>query len=98
MTLRSPPSSDTRRSPAIRATNPESSGLIFERPARAVLALIGAFLVLRLILAATLGLGVDETYTLANARDLSLSYFDHPPLHYWLIHLLMPVLGEGRAA
>ena len=70
----------------------------FDRPERAVLALIGAFLVFRLVLAATLGLGVDETYTLAIARDLSLSYFDHPPLHYWLIHALMPVLGDGRAA
>ncbi|MGB4336821.1 MAG: hypothetical protein WBJ41_18475, partial [Chromatiaceae bacterium] len=61
MTLPPPPPSDTRRSPALRATNPESSGLIFERPARVVLALIVAFLVLRLLLAATLGLGVDET-------------------------------------
>lgn len=70
----------------------------FERPERAVLVLIGAFLVFRLMLAASLGLGVDETYTLATARDLSLSYFDHPPLHYWLIHALMPILGDGRAA
>jgi hypothetical protein len=70
----------------------------FDRPERVVLALIGAFLVFRLMIAATLGLGVDETYTLAMARDLSLSYFDHPPLHYWLIHAWMPVLGDGRAA
>ena len=62
------------------------------------MALIGFFLVFRLLIAATLGLGVDETYTLASARDLSLSYFDHPPLHYWLIHATTPWLGEGRAA
>lgn len=63
-----------------------------------MLALIGAFLAFPLILAATLGLGVDETYTLAIARDLSLSHFDHPPLHYWLIHAWMPLLGDGRTA
>ena len=73
-------------------------GRDFPHPERVVLALIGFFLVFRLLIAATLGLGVDETYTLASARDLSLSYFDHPPLHYWLIHFTTPWLGEGRAA
>ena len=73
-------------------------GRDFPYPERVVLALIGFFLVFRLLIAATLGLGVDETYTLASARDLSLSYFDHPPLHYWLIHFTTPWLGEGRAA
>jgi hypothetical protein len=68
------------------------------RPDAAVLALILAFLVFRLILAATLGFTVDESYTIANARDLSLSYFDHPPLHYWIVHAFMPILGEGHAA
>lgn len=70
----------------------------FSHPVRLVLALIAFFLIFRLLIAATLGLGVDETYTLASARDLSLSYFDHPPLHYWLIHATTPWLGEGRAA
>ncbi|HPB74436.1 MAG TPA: glycosyltransferase family 39 protein [Chromatiaceae bacterium] len=78
------------------ASLPSSSD--FPHPERLVLALIGFFLVFRLLIAATLGLGVDETYTLASARDLSLSYFDHPPLHYWLIHAMTPWLGEGRAA
>ncbi len=73
-------------------------GRDFPHPERVALALIGFFLVFRLLIAATLGLGVDETYTLASARDLSLSYFDHPPLHYWLIHFTTPWLGEGRAA
>jgi hypothetical protein len=68
------------------------------RPDAAVVALIFAFLVFRLVLAATLGFTVDESYTIANARDLSLSYFDHPPLHYWIVHAFMPILGEGHAA
>jgi len=70
----------------------------FSRPESAVLALIGGFLLFRLVIAANLGLGVDETYTLAVARAWSLSYFDHPPLHYWIIHATTPFLGEGRAA
>jgi 4-amino-4-deoxy-L-arabinose transferase-like glycosyltransferase len=68
------------------------------RPDGAVLALILAFFAFRLVLAAILGFTVDESYTIANARDFSLSYFDHPPLHYWITHALMPIVGEGHAA
>jgi 4-amino-4-deoxy-L-arabinose transferase-like glycosyltransferase len=68
-----------------------------QSPDALALALIAAFLVFRLILAATLGFSVDESYTIANARELSLSYFDHPPLHYWIAHAFIPVLGEGHA-
>ena len=63
-----------------------------------VLALIFVFTALRLIEAAVMGLGTDESYTVAVSRDLHLSYFDHPPIHYWLIHFLSPVLGYGRAS
>jgi Dolichyl-phosphate-mannose-protein mannosyltransferase len=65
---------------------------------RAVFLVIFVALVFRLILAVTLGLGVDESYGISVAHDLKLSYFDHPPLHYWIVHLFMPVLGDGRAA
>lgn len=40
--------------------------------------------VVRFVLAATVGLGVDESYAVAVARQFSLSYFDHPPLHFWI--------------
>jgi 4-amino-4-deoxy-L-arabinose transferase-like glycosyltransferase len=63
-----------------------------------VLAIIALFTALRLALAAVLGLGVDEAYTLSVAHDLQLSYYDHPPLQYWIAHLFMPLLGDGRAA
>ena len=66
-------------------------------PDAAVLGLIIVFLGFRLVLAATLSLGVDESYAIANARELELSYFDHPPLHYWIAHAFMPLLGDGRA-
>jgi 4-amino-4-deoxy-L-arabinose transferase-like glycosyltransferase len=38
----------------------------------------------RLLLAAVLGLGVDESYEVVMARVPSLSYFDHPPLSFWI--------------
>ena len=63
---------------------------------RAVLLIIAAFTALRLVLAAVVGLGVDEAYSMSSARELELSYFDHPPLQYWIAHLVMPLLGDGR--
>ena len=70
----------------------------FARPEHAALAIIAAFTAMRLALAAALGLGVDEAYTLSVAHTLDLSYYDHPPLQYWIAHLFMPLLGAGRAA
>jgi 4-amino-4-deoxy-L-arabinose transferase-like glycosyltransferase len=32
----------------------------------------------------SLGLGIDESYTVATGRHPQLSYFDHPPLAWWL--------------
>ena len=49
-----------------------------------VLLLIAAALVGRLAFAGTLGLGIDERYTVATARTFALSTFDHPPLAWWL--------------
>lgn len=54
----------------------DSGGAIF------IVIALGA--VVRFVLAATVGLGVDESYAVAVARQFSLSYFDHPPLHFWL--------------
>lgn len=58
--------------------------------ARAVLVLIAATLVVRILFASSLGLGIDESYTVATGRHPQLSYFDHPPLAWWL------VWGGGR--
>jgi hypothetical protein len=49
-----------------------------------VLAVIAIGAIARFLLAATVGLGVDESYAVAVARQFSLSYFDHPPLHFWI--------------
>ncbi len=67
------------------------------RTDRTALAVIAAFTGFRLVLAAVVGLGVDETYTVSVAHDLDLSYFDHPPLQYWITHLTLAFLGDGRA-
>jgi len=39
----------------------------------------------RLVIGAFLAPGTDEAYAIGVARQFSLSYFDHPPLHFWLV-------------
>ncbi len=39
---------------------------------------------MRLGFAASTGLGIDESYMVGAGRQLQLSYFDHPPLSWWL--------------
>jgi 4-amino-4-deoxy-L-arabinose transferase-like glycosyltransferase len=65
---------------------------------RLALAILLGFLVARLFFALTFGLGIDESYTIAISRRLSLSYFDHPPLHLWLTHFSALAVGESVAA
>lgn len=62
-------------------------------PGRAVLLLILAGTAVRLWLAASTGLGYDESYMVGNARDLALGYVDHPPLHVWLAGIAMRLFG-----
>jgi hypothetical protein len=50
-----------------------------------VLAVLAIGVVMRFVLAESIGLGVDESYAVAVSRQFSLSYFDHPPLHFWLV-------------
>ncbi len=57
------------------------------RAARFVVGLILVTTALRLLLASWLGLSVDECYTVVMGRRLSLGYFDHPPMMYWLAGL-----------
>jgi hypothetical protein len=65
---------------------------------RVALALLTGFVVARLLFALTMGLGIDESYTVAISRGLSLSYFDHPPLHLWIVHFAARSLGENAVA
>jgi hypothetical protein len=66
-------------------------------PGRVALAIIATFTVMRLVLATAVGLGLDGDYTVGVAHDLDLSYYDHPPLQYWIVHLFLPLLGDGSA-
>ena len=52
---------------------------------RWALAVIAMATALRLVVAVLLPMGEDEAYAIGIARQFSLSYFDHPPLHFWLV-------------
>jgi 4-amino-4-deoxy-L-arabinose transferase-like glycosyltransferase len=51
---------------------------------------------LRLGLAGLIGLSVDESYTVAISRQVALSYFDHPPLHVWLVGAWERLVGAEQ--
>src|SRR5271165_6489538 len=53
-------------------------------PAGGVALLILATFLARLLFASALGLGIDESYMVAAGRELQLSYFDHPPIAWWM--------------
>jgi hypothetical protein len=53
-------------------------------PAGGVALLVLATFAARVLFAAALGLGVDESYMVAAGRKLQLSYFDHPPIAWWM--------------
>ena len=67
----------------------------FKRP---ILAFLAATLVLRLVSIFATGFCDDEAYVVAISRTPALSYFDHPPLHQWVLTAWTAVFGEGRAA
>ena len=48
----------------------------------------------RLLFADSLGLGIDESYMVAAGRTLQLSYFDHPPLAWWMAWAAAYVAGS----
>jgi 4-amino-4-deoxy-L-arabinose transferase-like glycosyltransferase len=60
--------------------------------------LIAATTTLRLGVAALLPLGVDESYAVVVSRTLSLSYFDHPPAAFWIVHAAAQLAGEHPLA
>ncbi|MBN9510908.1 MAG: glycosyltransferase family 39 protein [Alphaproteobacteria bacterium] len=60
------------------------SRLSLNTPGGAVAALIVTATIVRLLMAAALGLGIDESYMVAAGRQVQWGYFDHPPLAWWL--------------
>ncbi len=64
---------------------------------RAVIAIVLLGVAARLLLSATIGLGVDESYAVVVARQFSWSFFDHPPLAFWMAGGLAHLAGtENR--
>jgi 4-amino-4-deoxy-L-arabinose transferase-like glycosyltransferase len=51
----------------------------------------------RVLLSSSLGLGVDEAYTVSTARQWSLSTYDHPPMAWWLAAGALQIFGTGSA-
>lgn len=68
------------------------------RPASAVLVLIVVATALRLGLAAITDLGLDEAYALAVGRQFQMSWFDHPPLTFWIVGALASLFGPDVPA
>ncbi|MFG1248967.1 glycosyltransferase family 39 protein [Xanthobacter flavus] len=63
-------------------------------PASALAAVLVFALAVRLLFAATTGLGNDESYTVVTSRIPALSYFDHPPMAWWLAHYSAVLFGS----
>ena len=61
-----------------------SIGAAGATPQKLVLGLIVAATIIRTAFASVMGLGIDESYTVATSRHLDLAYFDHPPMAWWL--------------
>src|SRR5271167_3278899 len=51
----------------------------------------------RLLFAASLGLGIDESYMVAAGRKLQLSHFDHPPIAWWMTWGIAHLTGSESA-
>jgi hypothetical protein len=81
-------------------TNPVSAtGPLGRLAAREqALAVTLAFALLKAVLCPFIGLGTNEAYAIASGRLFSLSYFDHPPLHFWLAQLGAMIFGDTRWA
>ncbi len=63
--------------------------------AKAILGFVAACAIAKLFAAWATGFAGDESYTIVISRTLALSYFDHPPLHQWVVHATAAVAGEG---
>ena len=66
-------------------------------PAAGIAALIFATFLGRLLFVSALGLGIDESYMVAAGRKLQLSYFDHPPIAWWLAWAAAHLTGSESA-
>ncbi len=59
-------------------------GMWFRSPWALLLAVILVGFCIRILTGGLVGLGIDESYAVSTSRHLSMSYFDHPPISFWL--------------
>src|SRR5499427_10211786 len=76
---------------------PRAAAAWLKTPAGRVAILIGAAFAARLVFASALGLGIDESYMVAAGRKLQLSYFDHPPIAWWMAWGVTHLTGSESA-
>lgn len=63
---------------------PSAKPLADQRAIMWLWAMIAVGCAVRAAFAVGTGLGIDESYMVAAGRTLQLSYFDHPPISWWL--------------
>ena len=63
-------------------------------PSSKLLIILTVLFFVKMFLAILLPLTNDEAYTIAVARDLSLSFFDHPPIGFWSPILSAKLFGS----
>ncbi len=63
--------------------------------ANVILAFVVVCAAAKLFAAWATGFAGDESYTVVISRTFALSYFDHPPLHQWIVHAFATAFGEG---
>ena len=80
----------TRPSPP---PTPLTSGILGPPPWLLVAALSLITAAVRGVLARVIGLSVDESYAVVMGRHLQLSYYDHPPLTFWMAGLAARLAG-----
>ncbi len=68
------------------------------KPHLPVILFIGVITLIRLAVAPTFGLGVDEAHYVLYGRYLDWSYFDHPPMVGWLHAFFSLLLGDNLFA
>jgi predicted membrane-bound mannosyltransferase len=61
--------------------------------ARSAAILIFITFVLRCLIAGYTGLGIGESYYFRGALNFDLSYFDQPPLFFWLSGISVKIFG-----
>ena len=62
---------------------------------RALIVLLVATTLARVLVAGLLDLGQDEAYALAVSHPFQLSFFDHPPLSFWIAGAMRTLFGDG---